>query len=279
MPLYNKLEDARHFAQRKEWAAAQALLEEILRTTPGNVSAVNVLALALLRQGDLGAARRQYLRSLELDPGQARTRVMLGAIALAQGDLDGAEKLYRQALRTSPGFVEAISNLGLIAALRGDDAAAEQWYRQAIAADPGFPWVYRRLADLWYERGDFARALASYRKTLAVVPDDFNATLQAGNCARRTGDPRVAAAFFARARALRPESWIPLYNLACLDAVQGNAAEALRLLQEAAGKGLSRTALLRADKDLATVRPLPGWPGLLAVVEKNRRKGMDRDDE
>jgi arylsulfatase A-like enzyme/Flp pilus assembly protein TadD len=269
MVLYAKLEDARHLAQQKRWPAAQALLEEVLRATPKNVSAINILALCRLRQGHLAEARAEYLRALAIDPGQARVYVMLGLLSLLEGDLDGAERLYRQALRISPRFVEAISNLGMIAALRGDDAGAEQWYREAIAADPGFPWVWRRLADLWYERGDFAKALAGYRKTLAVVPDDWNAVLQAGNCARRVGDPTAAAAYFERAGEIRPDSWIPVYNLACLRAVQGDAPAALQLLHEATAKGLRRAALLREDRDLATVRALPGWGSLLAEVERN----------
>ena len=279
MPLYNKLEDARHLAQQKKWPESQALLEEVVKATPKNVTAISILGLAHLRQGRFAEARKQYLRALEIDPRQARVYVMLGSIALAEGDLDGAERHYRQALQISPGFVEAISNLGMIAALRGDDAGAERWYEKAIAADPGFPWVYRRLADLWYERRDYAKALQDYEKTLSVVPDDFNSLIQAGNCARRTGDSRRAADFFSRARKLRPESWIPLYNLACLRAVEGNPQEALRLLQDAAGKGFGRAGLLRADKDLAPVRALAGWDGLLAGVAKNAAAEEAEDAE
>ena len=278
MVLYDKLEDARHFAQQKKWPQSQALLEEILETTPGNLSAVNILALTHLRQGDLPAARQQYLRSLAIDPGQARVFVMLGALGLLEGDLDGAEKMYRRALAISPGFVEAISNLGMIAALRGDDAGAQTWYEKAIAADPGFPWVYRRLADLYYERGDFAKALAGYRKTLSVAPHDFAALLQAGNCARRTGDPRGAAAFFDRAAKLRPESWIPLYNQACLRAVSGDPPAALALLETAAGKGFGRARLLREDKDLEAVRALPGFPRLLGEVAANEKKELGGEE-
>lgn len=272
MALYNKLEDARHLAQQGKWAASQALLEEVLKTTPKNVSAISILGLAHLRQGHFGEARKQYLRALEIDPGQARLHVLLGMLAMLEGELDDAEKFFHQALRISPAFVEAISNLGMVAALRGDDAGAEQWYQKAIAADPGFPWVYRRLADLWYERGDYARALQDYKKTLSTVPHDFSSVVQAGSCARRTGDPRSAAAFFERAHALRPESWIPFYNLACLRAVEGNPQEALRLLREAAGKGFRRAGLLRGDGDLKAARALPGWDRLVADVEKNGRE-------
>jgi arylsulfatase A-like enzyme/Flp pilus assembly protein TadD len=269
--LYDKLEQARHLAQREEWAASEALLREILEVTPANLSARNVLALARLRQGDLVGARDEYLRSLALDPGQFRVYGMLGSIELLKGDLDEAERYFRQGLEITPAFVEAMSNLGMIEALRGHEAGeagAEGWYRRAIAADPTFPRVYRRLADLYYEVGDYGQALKYYRKALEILPGDFDATLQAGNSARRAGNPKAAARYFFHAERLRPDSWIPAYNLACLRATQGQPGRALKLLDTSVKKGLHRADLLEADDDLAAVRKLPGYPELLARVER-----------
>lgn len=291
MVLYEKLENARHFAQQKKWTESERLLRELLQATPGNVSAVNILALCRLRQGDWPGAREVYLRSLGLDPKQSRVHAMLGTISLIEDDLPGAERSYRQALAITPGFVEAMSNLGMIAALRNDDPGARAWYQKAIAEDPHFPRVYRRLADSYYERGEFGKALASYRQTLAAQPDDFTALVQAGNSARRAGDPRAAADFFARATRLRPDSWIPVYNQACLTAVSGAPARALDLLQTLRGQNFVRLELLAADPDLAAVRRLPGYAPLLAQLQakeagdrarlrqRNQKKGEPEGDE
>jgi len=274
LPLHLRLEQARHLAQRQQWAASERILREVLAETPKNVSAIGILALTLLRQGDLAGAREQYLSILALDPKQAHVHVMLGAISMLEGDLDGAERAYRRALAVSPGFVEAMSNLGLIAAMRDDDAEAERWYRLAMATDPTFPLAYRRLADMHYERGDFGGALALYRKALAEAPDDFAAAVQAGNSARRIGDPKLAADFFARAAHDRPGAWVPAYNLACLEAVGGDPQGALAAL--AALRSLPRPALLENDRDLAAVRRLPGYPEVLrklkAEVQERRRE-------
>lgn len=280
LPLHYRLEQARHLAQRERWAESERILREVVAQAPGNVSAIGILALTLVRQGDLAGAREQYLRMLALDPKQAHVHVMLGAISLLEGDLDGAERAYRRALAVNPGFVEAMANLGLIAALRDDDAEAERWYRQAMAADPSFPLAYRRLADLHYERGDFAGALALYRKALAERPDDFAAAVQAGNSARRTGDPKLAADFFARAAQARPSAWVPAYNLACLKAVNGDPRGALAALAALAARagmpGLPRPALLENDRDLAAVRRLPGYAEVLrqlkAELQDRRRQ-------
>ncbi|HEX4960578.1 MAG TPA: sulfatase-like hydrolase/transferase [Thermoanaerobaculia bacterium] len=276
MVLYTKLEDARHFAQQGKWDQSERLLQEVLAATPANVTAVNILALVQMRQGDFAAARNEYLRSLSLDPKQARVHAMLGTLSLLGDDLDAAERSYRQALAITPSFVEALSNLGMVALLRGNKQEAEDWYRKAIAADPGFPRVYRRVADLYYERGEFAKALENYRKTLAAEPNDFEAIVQAGNSARHLGDPKTAAELFARAAKLRPDSWVPTYNEACLAAVQGDAAKALGLLQGLRGKRFPRLDLLEKDPDLAAVRNLPGFGPLRAeLAAKNGGGGED----
>ncbi|HYL05053.1 MAG TPA: sulfatase-like hydrolase/transferase [Thermoanaerobaculia bacterium] len=269
LPLYAKLEQARHLEQRKQWAEAERVLREVVAEVPKNVSALGILAVALLRQGDLAGAREQYLRILAIDPKQSRVYVMLAAISMLEGDLDGAERDYRQALAITPGFVEAMSNLGMIAALRDDDAEAERWYRRAMAADPSFPLAYRRLADLHYERGDFAGALELYRKALAERADDFAAAVQAGNSARRTGKPAMAAEYFTRAAHDRPASWVPIYNLACLKAVSGDPQGALALL--ASMRGFRRPAVLENDRDLAAVRSLPGYDAVLQRIKAQIR--------
>jgi arylsulfatase A-like enzyme/Flp pilus assembly protein TadD len=274
--LYDKMEDARHLAQQGHWPDSEKLLREILAVTPANVSARNILALARLRQHDPAGARKEYLQSLAKDPKQARVYCMLGVISMLAGELDDAERSYRQALAVNPGFVEAMSNLGMIQALRGDEAGAERWYRQTMAADPSYPRVHRRMADLLYERGDFAAALAYYRKALAKLPDDFEAVVQAGNCSRRTGDLAAARRYFERAGQLRPDSWIPAYNRACLEAVQGQPDLALKLLDDAVGKGLRRPALLAEDQDLASVRGLDGFREVRRKLARHLRRDAER---
>ena len=231
--VYNALEEARHLAQRGQWKESERGLRAILAQIPGHVSARNILGLCLLRQGRVADARSEYARSLATDPKQFRIIGMLGTLALMDGQLDEAEKHYRAALADTPGFVEAMANLGFIASLRGDEKGAREWYEKAIAADPGFPAAQRRFADLQYEAGRFDEALRSYEKTLAIAPGDFRAMIQAGNCARRLGDPARAEALFRRAAALRADSWIPSYNLACLMALNGRPSDALGALDEA----------------------------------------------
>ena len=262
LPLHNKLEEARHFAQQRKWDEAEKLLLELIAVTPRNVSALNVLGLIGVKTGDSDKAVKYYQQSLAIDPEQFRVLGVLGGIALTQGDLDHAQKEFQAALAVNPHFAEAMANLGFIEALRGRDQAAELWYRKGIAADPTFPRVYRRLGDLYYDRRDFAHALGYYKKVIELAPTDARAVLQAGNCARRLGRTAEADTFFRRAEVLRPDGWIPTYNRVCLVAAAGKPQEALDMLSLLAARHTVPIGIVERDTDLASLRQLPGYAAL-----------------
>jgi tetratricopeptide (TPR) repeat protein len=204
----------------------------------------------------------------------------LAALALQRGRVDEAERRYLETLAIAPNFVEAMATLGFIHAQRGDEAGAQAWYEQAIAADPTYPHAHRRLADLFYGRKDYARALTYYDRTLSVLPQDFVALIQAGNSARFIGDPKTAAARYEEARAARPDSWIPPYNLACLRALNGRPEEALAFLNDALRAGFANPQLLEENEDFVAVRGTPEWDALLAQarVAAERKETPRRAD-
>ncbi len=261
--IYRQLERARQLGQERKWREAESAARGILDTLPAHVAARNVLGLALVRQGRFDEAREAYRQSLETEPDQFRVHGMLGSLAMIARDLDAADAAFGRALEMNPRFIEAMLNRGLIASLRGDRAAAEQWYRRADEASPGFPATARRLGDLYYEQGRYREALAHYDRALTLAPQLFQALVQAGNSARRIGDPGRAAASFARAADVRPESWIPWYNLACLRATQGDVDGALAALRESLNRPGADRELLTTDPDLSTLRADPRFQALV----------------
>jgi choline-sulfatase len=262
LPIHNKLEEARHLAQRGEWKKAEPLLLEVLALTPRNVSALNVLALAGVKEGDGAKALKYYKQSLAIDHDQFRVFGVLGALALTQGDLDRAGQEFRIALSINPNFAEAMTNLGFIEALRGNDRGAEEWYRKGIASDPTFPRVYRRLGDLYYDRKDYVHAYDNYEKVIQVSRSDIRALVQAGNCARRLGRLAEADDLFRRAEKLRPDSWIPTYNRACLQSADHHPDQALAMLVALARRHAVPRRMVERDPDLAAMRALSGYDAL-----------------
>jgi arylsulfatase A-like enzyme/Tfp pilus assembly protein PilF len=266
--LYSKLESARHLAQQRKWVHAERELKDILKQTPRHFSARSVLALVEFKRGHLEDARAQYLELLAQDPKQFRLYGMLGQISLMQGNYDEAERYNQEALKVAPQFVEAMGQLGLVAMVRGDQAAAQQWYDQALKIDPGFPTLHRRLGDLYFERGEYDAALKEYQEAYTRQAKDFRSLLQAGASARRAGQPEAAEKLLLKAVTLRPKSWIPRYNLACLQAERGQADAALQSLEESIGHGMVYAKLMNEDNDWDALRADPRFKNLLKKVEK-----------
>jgi choline-sulfatase len=264
--LYNKLEEARHRAQRGQWPVAEKLLREILSTSPRHLSAQNILALALLRQNRMADCEKAYADSLEIDPNQHRVLHMLGFLKLRQGKLDEAERYYSRSLAISPRFVESMVHLGFVELQRGHADKAEVWYKKAIAEDPGFPRAQLQYADLFFLRNDFAAALPYYLKTLEALPHQFEAVIQTGLCYQRLGDMKEAGHYYEKARLLRPDSWLPVYNLACLEALAGHHDKSLGMLQNALSLGLADLEMVQQDGDLVAVRKLPAYSNFLAQL-------------
>ncbi|MFZ4397854.1 MAG: tetratricopeptide repeat protein [Kiritimatiellia bacterium] len=75
--------------------------------------------------------------------------------------------------------------------------------------------------------------------------------------------------------ALLPENPVWRYNLACTLALQNQPAEALQALDEAISLGFRDEAMIAADEDLARLRQLPTFQGLLARARNLRGKPVE----
>ncbi|MCK6456000.1 MAG: sulfatase-like hydrolase/transferase [Phycisphaerae bacterium] len=271
--LHNMLEDARHFMQRGRPAQAEPLLRELLRQTPRNTSARNTLAIALMRMNRLPEAEHEYLQSLADDPRQHRVMHMLGLLRLKQNDLDQAERYYKQALAVTPKFVESMVHLGFIALQRGRTDEAETWCKKALAEDPSYPRAYSQYGDMLVARKDYANAREYYRRCLQTMPRYFHALIQAGLCSLRLGEYPSATEYFDQADALRPDSWLPPYNLACIKSLTGDPHGAIALLDEAVIRGLRDEQLVRSDEDLKPLREMSGFQEIIERIRESGRRG------
>jgi hypothetical protein len=104
-----------------------------------------------------------------------------------------------------------------------------------------------------------------------MLPAHFEALIQAGNTARFRDDPAAAGRYYEEAARVRPDSWVPPYNLACLRALTGDPQSALALLGQAVDLGFRFPQLLDTNDDFTTLRGLPEWPALVARASVGAR--------
>ncbi|MEN0066114.1 MAG: sulfatase-like hydrolase/transferase [Myxococcota bacterium] len=264
LPLHNLLEDARHAVRRHELEAAEGHLKALLDQVPEHVSALNVYALVRLHQERYDDAEAFYRESLRIDAQQYRVLQALARLAARRNDPSAARALLHQALAVTPDYVEGMVLLGVLAFKEGNRAEAERWHQKALAVDPTSPRMWRALADLRYREGRWTDARGLYERVTTANPKDFEAWLHTGVSALRMHDHGKAREATHRAQTLRPDSWLPAYNLACIEAMAGRAEEALQHLDLATQHGLRQPRQLTEDPDLATLRGRPDFNALLA---------------
>jgi tetratricopeptide (TPR) repeat protein len=155
---------------RHDFATAQKLARDVLKTNPGNDEAKAILITCALATGDLATAETQVKELIDRLPnlgnltlqalvenaqgkpnavetfrlaigteeageigGSALARVLLGRHFYNHGDLDQAAGLYQEALRILPRYPLALMHLAALETRRGNYQAAEDHYNQVIA--------------------------------------------------------------------------------------------------------------------------------------------------
>ena len=95
---------------------------------------------------------------------------------------------------------------------------------------------------------------------MARVQRDFRGAYEAKDWAR-------AIELGERLAALAPDHGGHAYNLACVYALGAQPGRSVFWLQEAGARGFKNLKLLASDSDLASVRALPGYERVVALVK------------
>jgi tetratricopeptide (TPR) repeat protein len=132
------LAEATRRIEEKQYAGAEAILNQLLTREPGNPEVCQLLARLHLQRGDVQVALGEY-------------RFLAGAALRAQ-DYLLAEALIREFLSAEPHSVPLLELYGELLAEKGDAAAAAQRYAQAVELllqhpEPGMESLHEELFD------------------------------------------------------------------------------------------------------------------------------------
>ena len=98
---------------------------------------------------------------------------------------------------------------------------------------------------------------------LKLNPDDARAVYMAANGLAALGEREMAREWAERARAMRPQDTMVLYNIGCIYSLLGAVDEALGCLEGAVDNGLTLKAWLMHDSNLDPLREHPRFHDLL----------------
>ena len=230
-------------------------------------------AAALVRAGKVEEAERQLAAVLKGTPNEAGALNLLGTIRAQQGRLDEAEALFTRAARADRRFVGPRMNLaylyhlknlpqkaavvlGEVLALEPDNADAAQKLARLLLSGNRLdecinlveglkrrgrasPSLLAILGDAYLGKGDLKRAEESYGLALTQNAGEPTALLGMAQAALRKGDAQGAVPYLTRAKEAAAGSPDLLYGYAVVALRAGYADEA--------GDALARALKLKPD--------------------------------
>ena len=125
-------------------------------------------AAQLLRQGNSVAAEKELIDILRTSPRDPNALNLLGVIRAKQQQVVEAENLFLRAIRQSPRLSGAYINLGRLYMDLGKNDRAIWAYNQAVLLVPTNTDVHYQLAFLYADSSDFNKALAHLKN----IPQD-----------------------------------------------------------------------------------------------------------
>ena len=170
---------------------------------------------------------------------RARIHTELAANYFEIGNVGVALEEVKEALSADSSYGPAHNVAGLVYAQLKEDRLAEESFERALAINPSDPDAHHNYGMFLCQRKQEKEAIRHFmlavRNPLYPTPD--RSYVNAGICARRSGDLAGAAEFFQLALKVRPNQGQALYQMADLSYVRGDYGEAKRYLGRLAQVG------------------------------------------
>jgi len=156
--------------ERRDFAAAEHSLSNVLALAPNDLSATRLLGMAVQRLGDHARAIDCFRRVLAAHPDDADIHVCLGIALHEHGETTDAVKHLRHACELAPRSASAWFNLGeaLVQQVHTIDAVAA--LRRALELDPAHVSARLSLAKAQASLGEVDAAIAGFREVLRRDP-------------------------------------------------------------------------------------------------------------
>jgi len=236
----------------------------------------NQLGVAYFQLGQNDKAMKAFQHVTELNPDRAEGWANVGAVLYQQGKWNESIPNFQKAIELQPNALY-FYNLGTTYLYLGryDDAA--KMFEKAVSITGNNARFRVSLADAYRWSGQTAKAAATYEqaislafKSIQVNPQDSEALGYLAISYAKKNDPKQAAQFIARARAIDQQNNELMYDEAVVHALAGETKEALGSLQQALRSGYSLKQV-QGDPDLKPVRALPEFAQLSANIDKSAK--------
>ena len=180
----------------------------------------------LQRQGNLSAAREQFVLARRYEPDDLDVLLGLGYVDTLLDRLDEAEGVLLRATSDFPRSAEALYRLGLLREAQKRPADVESLYRRAVAAQPEMPAPHVLLARWLRTTGRTADALREFEESIRLGERSEMALLGQAEILLAQGRGEEARKRLSEARRAFPSSPEVFDLLARAAEARGDAREA-----------------------------------------------------
>jgi len=224
-----------------QWDQGIDILQQLLKSEPANLKALNLLGIALTGKGDLAAADREFQHAVRIDPHFSPALKNLAINEFTLKNIAGAERHFVAALALAPNDAVIHAYLGHIAYSRKQYKKAADHLEKAgnLTRDPS---VATELAESRLEIGQQQAALAllnSLDRTTLSPRQQFSLGLALAR--HELYEPAIP--YFEAVRTAYPDSYDAAFNLAICYVLNKQFPPAITVLNDVANRG-HRTAEL-----------------------------------
>jgi tetratricopeptide (TPR) repeat protein len=143
---------------------AEDRLDSVLKSSPEDVDALNVLGVAEWELGRPGEAEQHFQRVLRKFPNQLQANLNLSLLRISQKDFRGAEEILKKVASQQPPVVDGILALAQLYTITNRVPEAEQQYRRVIQLEPANSMALYDLGILLWRAGRADQAESVFRK-------------------------------------------------------------------------------------------------------------------
>jgi tetratricopeptide (TPR) repeat protein len=205
---------------------AKAENPEIIRTK-------NLLAKALLVQGNFSRAEALVTEILEVDPRGVDVHLIKGRLHMLRKQSGDAVSAFRTVVAERPEFVEGHLCLAEAYLLKDERELALDTLHSATKTLPGSKVLHRALAKVYVAQNDAVNAEKHLQRLRVIDPDDHSVYASLGDLFAAGGQPEKAEAQYQMIREQAPEDPLGHLKLSQLYSQQKRRKDAVQVLAQA----------------------------------------------
>ncbi len=183
---------AKAHAEAGEYSDARRLFNEVIQREPGNLTAINNLAVISLREGDEQQALDYVEEILREDNDNVGALNTLGLIYMERENISLARFVLGRALEQDDSNPDVHNNLGLVYLQDDNVPSAVRHFNLAVEADPNYLESRINLGSILIEYLDYDRADEHFSHVVNLTPENCVANLGKGATSFAKGEHEEA---------------------------------------------------------------------------------------